>query len=53
MANVAGMSKPLRRLSSTIDDKTLRAAVAALEDKLEELDRRLADAERRLTAGGL
>lgn len=53
MAVVAGMAKPLRRLSATVPDKVLAAAIAALEDKVEELDKRLHDAEKRLREGGL
>lgn len=44
----------MRRMSDApgIDEKTARA-LRALEDKVEELDVRLRDAERRLAAGGL
>lgn len=50
---VAGKSLPLKRLSSTIPDPKLAAAVRTLEDKIEELDKRLFDAEQRLAAGSL
>lgn len=50
---VANTSKPLKRLSTTIEDRVLAAAIRALEDKVEELDARVRDAERRLTAGSL
>lgn len=53
MPNVAGTTTALRRVSPGIADKVLREAVRLLEDKIIELDRRLADAERRLAAGGL
>lgn len=49
----AGTQRPLKRLSSTIKDKDLQRAIIALEDKIEELDRRLTDAEKRLKDGGL
>lgn len=53
MSTVAGKSRPLVRLSSTVKDKVLADAIRALEDKVEELDKRLFDAEARLKAGGL
>lgn len=52
MATVAGKSRPLVRLSSTVKDKALADALRVIEDKIEELDTRLFDAERRLKAGG-
>ncbi len=45
--------KPLRRVSQGIDDPKLAAQVRQLEDKIEELDQRLVDLERRATAGGI
>lgn len=53
MPTVAGQSLALRRMSQAIADKVVKEAVRLLEDKVIELDRRLADAERRLAAGGL
>lgn len=53
MATVAGTRQPVQRLSQGIKDQLLSRAVRALEDKLEELDKRLTDAERRLAAGSL
>lgn len=53
MANSAGPSRPLKRLSSTVKDKELRRAIEVLEDKIEELDTRLLAAEKRLADGGL
>ena len=50
---IANVTKPLKRLSATIADKVLAAAVRSLEDKVDELDLRVRDAERRLTAGSL
>ena len=45
--------KPLRRVSQGIEDPRLAAQVRQLEDKLEEVDLRLQDLERRATAGGI
>lgn len=53
MPNGAGPSRPLKRLSGTLKDKDLARAVQALEDKIEELDSRLAATEKRLADGGL
>ncbi len=53
MPTVAGLSRPLRRLSDTVSDPKVRAALVELEVKMQELDQRLLDAEKRLKAGGL
>lgn len=53
MANGEGPQRPLKRLSSTVKDKDLSRAIATLEDKIEELDARLAAVAKRLTDGGL
>lgn len=51
--SVAGQSKPLKAGSKTVGDELTRRAILALEDKVNELDTRLKDAERRLKAGNL
>lgn len=45
--------RPLKRVSQGIDDPKLSRQVRQLEDKIEELDTRLRDIERRATAGGI
>lgn len=47
------VTRALRRLSSLVDDPEVVAALSAIEDKVEELDTRMRDAENRLEAGGL
>jgi hypothetical protein len=53
VTTIAGARQALVRLSHAVKDPESRRAVQALETKLDELDRRLTDVERRLSAGGL
>lgn len=54
MAQVAGPTRPVKRYSDTPGlDPKVKIALIELENKIDELDRRLFDAERRLAAGGL
>jgi hypothetical protein len=52
-SNTAGISQALRKLARTVKDINTQNALIAIEIKIEELDIRLADTERRLKAGGL
>lgn len=45
--------KPFRRVSQGIADPRLAVIVRQLEDKIVELDLRLADLEKRATTGGI
>lgn len=53
MANTAGISQALRKLARTVKDTNTRDALIAIEIKIDELDTRLTDTERRLKVGGL
>lgn len=48
MANLSGIRRALVRLAKGIKDEVIRRAVMALEDKIDEMDRRLVDTETRL-----
>jgi len=54
MANtIAGLSQQLKKLSPTITDSSTKLAIQNLENKIQELDSRLTDLERRAKAGNI
>lgn len=53
MSIVAGISRALRRLGRQVKDPMTRDALIAIEEKVLELDLRMADLERRVKTGGL
>lgn len=53
MANVAGKSRALVKMSGSVKDPSLARMIRALEDKIQELDNRVQDLEKRAAAGGI
>lgn len=51
--SAAGPWKQLPSAAASVTDPNARRAITALEELVRQLQKRLADAERRLAAGGL
>jgi hypothetical protein len=50
---IAGVTQSLKKLGRTVKDTDTRNALIDIENKVQELDLRLNDVERRLAVGGL